>query len=282
MKYYSERVIKGKGLLSSIPPIHQFLLLCVSEQTQVEASCRASLLQSVRSSSSCITWCSYSCWCCGDKSWWTVTFCFSWKLEPTYTQFSFYTQVNIFSSSLCSAFSRGSCLLQETPGFIIWQRQRKRPVPLLTTGTTGPPALQQRQQPNSQSVPAAQFFRQLGPPSAATRPATPTQGPPAGSLAAWLLSITSQPVTPAASADAQRQPQWQRGGPDHGKGGKEPVALPQPAGGGVPTGSTFTASTQVSICTTAAPVEADGCLIHTGCVGWDVIRRCCCHHVHAD
>lgn len=151
---------------------------------------------------------------------------------------------------LRSAFPRGPSLLQTPPGSVFWQRQRKRPVPLLVVSATGPPALQQRQQPNSQSVPAARFFWQLGPPSAAapTRPAPPAQGPPAGSLAAWLLSITSQPVTPAAPADAKRQPQWQRGGADHGEGGTEPVTLPQPAGGGGPTGSTFTAAAQVSVC----------------------------------
>lgn len=149
-------------------------------------------------------------------------------------------------SFLCSAFPRGSSLLQTPPWSVLWQR--KRTVPLLAVSATGPPALQQRQQPNSQSVPAAaRFSWQLGPQSSAapTRPAPPAQGPPAGSPAAWLLSIASQPVTPAAPADAQRQPQWQRGGPDHGEGGKEPVTLPQPAGGGVQTGA---ASAQVSLC----------------------------------
>lgn len=148
-------------------------------------------------------------------------------------------------SFLRSAFPRGSSLLQTPPGSVFWQR--KRPVPLLVVSAAGPPALQQRQQPNSQSVPAAaRFSWQLGPqPSAApTRPGPPAQGPPAGSLTAWLLSIASQPVTPAAPADAQRQPQWQRGGPDHGEGGKEPVTLPQPAGGGGPTGA---APAQVSL-----------------------------------
>lgn len=150
-------------------------------------------------------------------------------------------------SSLCSAFPRGSSLLQTPPGSVFWERQRKRPVPLLVVSATGPPALQQRQQPNSQSVPAAaRFSWKLGPSFAATptRPDPPAKGLPA----AWLLSITSQPVTPAAPADAQRQPQWQRGGPDHGEGGEEPVTLPQPAGGGGSTGSPFTAPTQVSVC----------------------------------
>lgn len=140
---------------------------------------------------------------------------------------------------LCSAFPRGSSLLQTPPGSVFWQR--KRPVPLLTVSAACPPALQQRQQPNSQSVPAAtRFSGQLGPGSSAaapTRPGPPAPGPPAGSRAAWLLRITSQPVTPAAPADAQRQPQWQCGGPDHGEGGKEPLTLPQPAGGGGPTGA---------------------------------------------
>lgn len=150
-------------------------------------------------------------------------------------------QLNAHSLSwfLLSAFPRGSSLLQTPPRSVFWQRQRKRAVPLLVISAEGPPALQQRQQPNGQSVPAARFSRQLGSSSAAapTHPGPPAKGPPAGSPAAWLLSITPQPVTPAAPADAQRQPQWQRGGPDHGEGGEEPVALPQPAGGGGPTGS---------------------------------------------
>ena len=160
---------------------------------------------------------------------------------------------------LLSAFPRGSSLLQTPPRSVFWQRQWKRAVPLLVISAEGPPALQQRQQPNGQSVPAARFSRQLGSSSAAapTGPGPPAQGPPAGSPAAWLLSITPQPVTPAAPADAQRQPQWQRGGPDHGEGGEEPVTLPQPAGGGGPTGS---APAQVSVCSTRARGEQCVCV----------------------
>ncbi|KAK5873579.1 hypothetical protein PBY51_018611 [Eleginops maclovinus] len=73
----------------------------------------------------------------------------------------------------------------------------------------------------------------------------PHRGPQQGPVAAWRLSSTPQPVTPAAPADAQRQPQWQRGGADHGEGGEEPVSLPQPAGGGGPTGGTSTETAQV-------------------------------------
>lgn len=148
-------------------------------------------------------------------------------------------------SSLYSAFPRGSSLLQTPPGSVFWERQWKQPVPVLVIGAACPPALQQRQQPNGRSVPAAA----LGPASAAapTHPDPRAKGPPAGPLAAWLLSVTSQPVTPAAPADAQRQPQWQRGGPDHGEGGQEPVTLPQQAGGRGSTGSPHAAPAQVCV-----------------------------------
>lgn len=135
---------------------------------------------------------------------------------------------------LPSAFPGGPSLLQTAPGSISWQR--KRPVAVLAVRPAGPAAVQQRQQPNGQSVPAVPEHLGVGAPAAATPPGPPAEGPPAGPLAAWLLCSPSQPVTPAAPADAQRQPQWQRGGADHGEGGAEPLAVPQQARGGGETG----------------------------------------------
>lgn len=153
-------------------------------------------------------------------------------------------RVTFSRSVLCSAFPRGSCLLQTASRpVLLWQR-RRRSISVFTVGTPRPSALQQRQQPHGQPVPAAaaRLSWGLGPaPAAPAATAATRPGPPAAAVR-WRRSAP-QPVAPAAAADAQRQPQRQCGGTDHGTGGQEPLAVPQPAGGGV---SPATASAQVS------------------------------------